>query len=57
MSKYNNMTKPSIILIHLGTDIPLYLDTCLKQIRLWNSVENVDIYLVAFEEIYEILNP
>jgi hypothetical protein len=50
------MSKPSIILVHLGTDIPLYLDACLKQIRLWNSVENVDIYLVAFQELFEILN-
>ena len=50
-------SKPSIILVHLGTDIPLYLDACLKQIRLWNSVENVAVYLVAFEELYEILNP
>ena len=49
--------KPSIILVHLGTNIPLYLDACLKQIRLWNSIENVAVYLVAFEELSEIFDP
>jgi len=49
--------KTSLILVHLGYDTPFYLRDCLHQIRLWNSPEEVDIYLVAFPEKEETFIP
>lgn len=34
----------SIILVHLGTSRPEYLEDCVKQIRLWSDIK---IYLIC----------
>ena len=36
-----------IIIVHLGIELPPYIDTCIQQIRIWSSLP---IYLVVFEE-------
>ena len=40
----------SIILTHLGESIPLYIKDCVHQIRLWNSVNDVDIFIILDQE-------
>ena len=37
----------SILLVHLGEYVPPYLRDCVHQIRLWNSVEDLDIFIVV----------
>jgi hypothetical protein len=37
-----------IILVHLGHELPPYLDVCIQQIRIWSSLP---VYLVVFEEV------
>ena len=49
--------KESIVLIHLGTDLPNYLEDCIHQIRLWNDPAQVDVYLIVFKELLELLTP
>lgn len=43
--------KEAIVLVHLGPDLPSYLNDCLHQIRLWNDPSQVDIYLILFKEV------
>ena len=43
-----NRPELGIILVHLGHELPPYLDVCIQQIRLWSSLP---IYLVVFEEV------
>jgi hypothetical protein len=40
----------SIILTHLGDSIPFYIKDCVHQIRLWNSSEVADIYIILDQE-------
>jgi hypothetical protein len=49
--------KESIVLIHLGEDIPDYLETCIHQIRLWNDPSQVDIFLIVFDSVGETIAP
>jgi len=43
-----NRQELAIILVHLGTELPPYLETCIQQIRIWSSLP---IYIVVFEEL------
>lgn len=47
-----SVQQTSLILVHLGTDVPSYLETCIQQVRLWSSVP---IYLIVFDELKEYL--
>lgn len=47
----------NIIIVHLGEDLPHYIRDCLEQLRIWNSPEEVKIFLVTFPELIELLEP
>lgn len=57
-----NNLRPSIVFVHIGDELPSYMNYTVTQARLFNPVELVDIYIIMNkhalnDEIIEIYNP